>query len=136
MSFTPINVRKPSFQRLFRWAFIVRSGSNNESRNKCKSQKRKRSDLKNGLDNLLKVIFRVSNHKEVGRARSNKQSNNKCNSRSKSICCNRSRGAMVATLSESPASKLVFAIVRILVRTAMSRGSSHQAGWVGSSKRS
>ena len=35
VSFTLINVRKPSFQRLLTWAFRVRGGGNNESWNRC-----------------------------------------------------------------------------------------------------
>ena len=125
MSFTPINVRELSFHRPLTWAFIVRSGNNDRSRNKCRSRKKKKSGLKDGPDNLLEVILQVCNHGRVGGARTNKQSNSKCNCGSKSTCCSGSRGATVATLGISSASKLVFAVVTILARTATSGRLSH-----------
>ena len=130
MSFILINVRKPSFQRPLTWAFLVRSVGEDKSRSRCKSRKRKMFDLKDGFDDQLKAILQVPNYKGVGGARSNKQSNNRCNSGSKSMCCGGSRGAMVATLGGGSTSKLVFAVVRILAKTATSGGSNHQAGWV------
>ena len=75
--FTPIDVREPSFQRPLTWAFIVRSGGG--SQNRCK-----RSRIQNNPEDLLEVILRVSNHGEVGGARSSKQSDNRCNSGSRS----------------------------------------------------
>ena len=93
----------------------MRSGDNNGSRNKCK-----RSRIQNDLKDLLEVIFQVSNHGEVGRARSNKRSNDKCNNGSKSTCRGESWGATVATFGRGLASKLVFAVVKILARTTTS----------------
>ena len=124
MSFTLINVWEPSFQRPFTWAFIVWSGGNNGGQNKYK-----RSKLQNGPKDPLEVIRQVSNYRGVGGARSNKRSNNRCSSGNKSMCCGGSRGATVATLGRGSLSKLIFAIVRILAKTATSGGSSHQAGW-------
>ena len=93
--------------------------------------------LKDSLDNLLEIILQVHKHRRVGGARSNKQSNDRCNSGSRSTWRGGSRDAMVTILVRGSASKLVFAVKRrILARIAMSGGSSHQAGWVGSSKRS
>ena len=112
VSFTSINVWKPSFQKPLTWAFIVRSGDNNGSRNWCRRRKKKRSSLKDGLDNPLEVILQVPNHGGVGGARSNKQSNDKCKNGSKSTCCSRSRSATVATLDGDSTSELVFAVVR------------------------
>ena len=43
----------------------------------------------------------------------------------------REQGATVATLGGGSASELVFAVVKILAKTATSGGSSYQAGWVG-----
>ena len=124
MSFPPINVWEPSFQRLFTWTFIVRSGGNDGSRNKCK-----RFRIQNGPEDLLQVIFQVSNHKKVGRARSSKRSNARYNSRSKNTYCSKSKGATIATLGGGSASKLVFVIKkRILARIATSGRSSHRAG--------
>ena len=126
VSFTSINVWEPSFERPLRGAFIVRSGGNEKSRNRCRSQRKKRSGFKDGSDNPLKVIPQVPNHGRVGRARSTKRSNNRWNSRSRSTCRGASRGAMVNTLIGSSASKLVFAIKRkILASIATSGGSSH-----------
>ena len=85
----------------------------------------KRSRLENGLKNLLEVIFQVSNHKEVDRAKINKQSNNRCNSRGRNTCHGRSRGEIVATLVGVSASKLIFIVIRILTRTAISGRLSH-----------
>ena len=117
VSFTPINVWEPSFQRPLTWAFIVQSGGDDKGQNRCR-----RSKIQNGPENLLEVIFQVSNHKRVGGVRSMKQSKNKCNSGSRSTGCGGSRGTIVATLGEGSASKLIFAAVRILARTAISGG--------------
>ena len=57
ISFSLINVQESSFQRPLTWVFIVRSGGNDGSRNRCKSQRRKRSGLKDGLDNPLEIIL-------------------------------------------------------------------------------
>ena len=43
---------------------------------------------------------------------------------------------MVATLGRGFASKLVFAVVKILAGTATKGGSSYQTGWLGAFKRS
>ena len=118
--FTLIIVWKPSFQRPLTWAFIVRSGGENRSRNRCK-----RSRTQNGLEDPLEVIFWVSNYGRVGGAKSNKWSDNKYNNGNKSTCCRRSRGATVVTLDGSSASKLIFAVVRILARIATSGGLSY-----------
>ena len=107
------------------WAFIVRSGGNNKSGNRCRSRKRKKSSLKDGLDDPLEVIFQVPNYGKVSRARNSKRSDDKYNSKSRSTCCGGSRGATVATLGGSSANELVFAIIRILAKTATSRGLSH-----------
>ena len=128
VSFTSINVWEPSFQKPLIWVFTVQSGGNDGSQNRCRSQRRKRSDFKDGPDKLLEVILQVPNHRRVGGARSNKRSDNKCNSGSKSICCDQNRGAMVAILGGASTSKLVFAVKRmILARIATSGGSSHEA---------
>ena len=79
MRFIPINIREPSFQRPLTWAFIVRSGGDNGGRNRCK-----KSRIQNGPKDPLEVIFQVSNHKGLGRARNSKWSDNKCNSGSRS----------------------------------------------------
>ena len=110
VSFNPINIQEPSFQRPLTWVF-------------------------NGFKDPLKVIIRVSNHKGVGGSKNSKRSNNRCSSGSKSTCCDGSRDAIVATLGASSASKLVFAVVRILARTATSGRLSDQTGWVGASKK-
>ena len=116
--FTPINVWDPSFQRPLTWAFIVRSGSG--SRNKCK-----RSKIQNGSEDPLEVIFRVSNHGEVGGARSSKRSDNRCNSGSRNMWRGRGSDATVTSLGGGSANELVFAVVRILAKTATSGGLSH-----------
>ena len=67
MSFTLINVREPSFQRPLMWAFIVRSGGNDGSRNRCRKFR-----IQNGSKDPLEVILRVSNYGGFGRARSSK----------------------------------------------------------------
>ena len=126
VSFTPINIRESSFQRPLTWAFIVQNGGNDGGRNKYW-----KSRIQNGPEDPLEVIFPVSKHGGVGGARSNKRSDNRCISGSKSMCRGGRRGATVATLGRSSASKLIFAVVRILARTATSGGLSHQAGWVG-----
>ena len=128
VNFILINVWEQSFQKPLTWAFIVQSGGNNKSRNRCKSRKKKRFGLKNDLDNPLEVILQVSNHGGVGKARSNKQNNDRCNRGSRSTCHTGSRGATVATLGRGSASKLVFAVMKILARTATSKNSSHWAG--------
>ena len=130
-SFILINVREPGFQRSLTWAFIVRSSGNNKGQNRCR-----RSRIQNGSEDLLEVILQIFNHGRVGGAKSNKWSNNRCNSKSRSMCYSRSRGARVATLGGGCASKLIFAIVRILARIATSGRSSYQAGWVGAHERS
>ena len=130
MSFTLINVRKPSFQRSLTWAFIIRGGGNDRSRNRYKRQIWKRSGLKDGPDNPLEVILLVSNHGWIGGARSNKRSDDRCNSESRSMYRGGSRGVIIATLGGSSASKLVFAILTILAKTATSGGLNHQTGWV------
>ena len=56
MSFIPINVYKPSFQRPLTWAFIVQSGGNDGNRNKYR-----RSKIQNGLENPLEIISQVFN---------------------------------------------------------------------------
>ena len=137
MNFTLINVREPNFQSPLTWTFIVRSGGddgsggNNGSWNRCRS-----SRIHNGLEDPLEVIFQVSNHREIGGARSSKQSDNRYNNGSRSTCCDQSRDATVATLGRDSASKFVFAVIKILVRIATSGGTSHQTGWVGASKKS
>ena len=131
MSFTLINVWKLSFQRPLTWAFIVRSGGDDRGQNRCW-----RSKIQNGPEDPLEIIFQISNHGEVGGARSSKRSDNRCNSGSTSTCCSKSRGATVATLGGNSASKLVFAVVRILARTVTSGGLRHQTGWVRASKKS
>ena len=123
VSITLINVWEPSFQRLLTWTFIVRSGGNNGSQNRCW-----RSRIQNGSEDLLEIILQVSNHGGVVGAKSSKRSNNRCSSGSKSTCCGGSRGATLATLGKDSASELVFAVVKILARTAMSEQSSHQTG--------
>ena len=126
VSSIPINIWELSFQKPLTWAFKVWSGGNNRSQNRCKSRRRKRSDLKDGSNNLLKVILQVLNHGGVGRARNNKQSNDRCNSGSRNMYCGRSRGATVATLGGGSASKLIFTIKkRILAKTATNRGSTY-----------
>ena len=120
VSFTIINVEEPSFQRPLMWAFRMWGGDNNRGRNRYW-----RFKIENGPKDLLEVIFRVSNHRGVSRARSSKRSDKKCSSRSKSTCRGKSRGAMVATLDSDCASELVFAVVRILARTAINGGLSH-----------
>ena len=130
VSFTLINIQEPSFQRPLTCVFIVRSCDNDGSRKRCRSRKRKRSSLKNGLDDPLKVIHWLPNHRGVGGAKNNTRSDNKCNNGSRSMCHGESRSVTVAILGGGSASKLVFAVVRILARTLMSRGLSHWAGWV------
>ena len=130
MSFTSINVWKLSFQRPFTWAFIVRSGSDDGGRNRCK-----RFEIQNGPEDLLEVILQVSNHEGVGEGKSSKRSNDRCSNGCESTCCGGSRDATVATLGRSSASKLVFAVVKILARTATSGGSNHWTGWVRASKK-
>ena len=108
----------------------MRSDGNKKSQNKCKSRKKKRFGLKDDPDNLLEVLFRVPNNGRVGGARNNKRSDDKCNSKSRSMCRGKSRGATVAILGGGSANKLIFAVMRILAKTATSKKSSHQAGWV------
>ena len=131
VSFTPLNVWESSFQRPLTWAFRVQRGGDNGGRNRCC-----KSRIQNGPEDPLEVILQVSNHRGVGGARRSKRSNNRYSSRSKSTCRGESRGATVATLVRGFASKLIFAVVRILVKTATSGGLSHQTGWVGAPKRS
>ena len=138
-----IHVREPWFQKLPKWAFIVRSGGDNGSQNKCKSRnrwrsrKRKSSGFKDGLNNPLEVILQVPNYKRVGGVRNNKRSDDRCNNRSRSKCCNGSRGGTIAILGKSSASELVFAVKkRILARITTSGGLSHWTGWVGALTRS
>ena len=120
ISFTLINIRQPSFEKPLIWAFIARSGNDNGSQNRCK-----RSRIQNGPEDLLEVILQVYNHRRVGGARNSSRSNNKCNIRSKSTCHGKNKVAMVATLGGGSASKLVFAIMRILAKTVTSKGLSH-----------
>ena len=117
VSFTPINVWEPSFQRPFTWAFRVPGGGDNGGRNRCW-----RFRIQNGPEDLLEIILQVFNHGEVGGARSSKRNNNKCSSKSRSTCCGGSRGAKIAILGGGSASELVFARIRILARTATSGG--------------
>ena len=130
VSFTLINIREPSFQRPLTWPFIVQSGGNDGDRNKCR-----RSKIQNGFKDLLEVILQVSNHGGVNGARNSKQSNNRCSSGSKSMCRDGSRDATVAIFGGDFANKLVFAVVKILARIAMSERSSHGTSWVGASKK-
>ena len=130
VSFTPINVREPSFRRPLMWAFIVRSGGNDGGRNGCW-----RFKIQNGLEDLLEFILQVSNYRGIGRAGSSKRSDDTCKSGSRSTCRGVSKGATFVTLGGSSAIKLVFAVVRILASTAMSKGLSHWTGWVGTSKK-
>ena len=126
--FTPINVWEPNFQRPLTWAFIMRSGSDDRSQNKCRSWRKKRSGLKDDFVDPLEVILQVPNHGEVGGARSSKRSNNGCryNSGSKSTYCDKSKDATVTSLSGSFVSELVFAVKkRILAKNAMSERLSH-----------
>ena len=120
VSFILINVWKLSFQKPLTWAFIVQSGGNSRSRNRCKKSK-----IQNGPENLREIIFQVSNHREVGRAKSNKRSNDRCNSGNKGICCGGSRAAIVAILGGGSTSKLIFVIVEILAKTATREGLSY-----------
>ena len=132
MSFILINVQELNFQRPLTWAFIVWNGSNNGNRNRCR-----RSKIQNGPEDPLELIFQVSNHKRVGKARNSNRSIDSYNSGSKNTCCGKSRGVTVAILGGSSANKFVFAVKkRILARTATSIGLSHQAGWVGAFERS
>ena len=120
MSFNLINVWEPNFQRPLIWAFIIQSGNNNGSRNKCR-----RSKIQNGSEDPLEVIHQVSNHRGVSGARSNKRSDNKCNSESKSMFCDGNKGATIATFGESSASELIFAVIKILARTVTNGRLSH-----------
>ena len=102
------------------------SGGNNKNRNRCRSQKKKRSGFKDGPDNPLEVIFQVPYHGEVGKAKSNKRSDNRCNNRNRNMCRGGKRAAIVAGLGRGFASKLIFAFKRsILARTATSERSSY-----------
>ena len=78
MGLTQIHVWEPCFQKLLTWAFIMRSGSNNRSQNRCKSRRKKRSGFKDGPGNPLEVIFQIPNNGGVSGARRNKRSNNRC----------------------------------------------------------
>ena len=98
----------------------MRSDGNNKSKNRCTSRRKKRSGFKNSPDNLLEVIVQVPNYKGVSGARNNKWSNNKCKNGGKSTCCGESMSATIATFGKGPIIKLVFAIVRILAKTATS----------------
>ena len=92
----------------------------------CKSKRKKRFGFKDGLDNLLEVIFQVSNHEGVGEVRCHKRNNNRCNSESKNMCRGWSKGAILAILGRSSANRPLFAVKKkILTRTAASKGSSH-----------
>ena len=102
------------------WAFKMRSGGANRSWNRCW-----RSRIQNGPKDPLEFIFQVSNHGGVGKAKSSKRSDNKCSSGSKSTCRGRSSAATATTFCGGFASKLVFAFVKILARTATRGGSSH-----------
>ena len=110
IALTPIQVREPCFQRSLTWAFIIRSGGNDGSWNRCKSRRRKRFGFKDIFDNPLEVILLLPNYRGVGGARSIKRSNDRCNSGSRSTCCGGSRHIMVANLGGSSTSELVFAI--------------------------
>ena len=121
---TLIHIRETCFQRPLMWAFIVRSGGNDGSRNRFR-----RSKIQNCHKDLLEVNLQVFNDGEVGRAWSSKESDNRCNSGSRSTCCDKNRGATFATLVGDSASKLVFAVKRkILAKTMTSKESSHWAG--------
>ena len=98
----------------------MRDGGNNGGRNRCW-----RSGIQNDLEDPLEVILQVSNCGGVGGARSSKRSNNRYSSGSRITCRGGSTGATVATLGGGSASELVFAVVRILARTATSIGSSY-----------
>ena len=113
------------------------SSGNDGSWNRCRSQGKKKSSLKDGPNNTLGVILQVPHHRGVSGARSNKRSNNRCNNGNRSTCRSGSKNATVATLSGGSASKLVFAVKRrILAKTATSRGLSHQVGCVKAFERS
>ena len=98
----------------------MQSGGNKRSRNRYK-----RSKIQNVPKDPLEVILQVSNHKGVGGAKNNKRSDNRCNSGSRSTCCGESKGVTVATLGGNSASKLIFAVIRILAKTATSRRLSY-----------